>query len=478
MQGFWGEVNVFLRESWELFYWSLWWPSKLEGRIGNLNPQLERRIGYLGKFSKLRPGLGFSLQIFFQFIFLIICLSIPIAALIIQRGQPIGGLILVGTGIVITSYGVAIWFFQIGISIPIVSAILYSQLSIVNGVVSSNNYGEPGSIATVLIALSSLPFIGAGIMEGLDAGFDISGIRNYDYNNKGNIFDLFLRILFPFFCGSVGSLLSFAVVFNILLIMWGTSGTPGILLVFISILASISLAPARSKLLGIWIAAIMISLSFEKSGWSSLYVIPTIALTYYRILPDTLIYSVPALSFITPKWLNLDRFSPLFLNKVDNFGGELSWLPIPYHAEILANAFHTNPIATLPEIQRIRSLTLPGYQITTRKLLPLLVADQLNAPKISSEAIQITQKDHPFLPALIPQFYDEETIAKASGSPEVDLMLPPPKRSQPTSPTPSTPARSPFENADSIALSKTCKTSKPTSPPSDSKPPPSNAGPP
>jgi hypothetical protein len=199
-------------------------------------------------------------------------------------------------------------------------------------------------------------------------------------------------------------------------------------LIYLALLVGVvnsATSETRRDIFSFWrIVIILVALSTGKLGWSSLYLIPAIALSYYRILPETLVYSFRSLSFIVLKWLRLSRLSHLALGELNDFGGELGYLPIPYHAEILAHAFYTNPIAAFPEVQRIRSLTLPGYKTTTRKLLPLLVADQLNLPKTSSEAIRIFQKDHPFLPRLFPRFYDEQTTTETSDNPELDVIFP------------------------------------------------------
>ena len=509
MRGFWGEANVFLQESWELFYWSLWWPSKLKGRIGSLSG-----------FGVLTLRKTFNTRIFRQFIFLILFFSIPLALLIIQQGRLIDWLFL--SSMPFIAYGVAWWFFPAGFTVPIISTLVYSQQSILwqEGLDSIPKHLFPTQILFLGIGIGIGP-IGFGIISSII--YKILSIEKFSLFIHTKNWYLILNVLralrtslgafafgllFGLFCinSLIGSILSIiissvsvsvflglaiplaaSVAFPVSIAIFaltedivsesrdgwrdewrdGFKVAPYLFLMnlaafivsFIVSLTTLSLTRLDFPLIiGVFIVissvsallhssvsallqpklfmslialimmpAIMIALSFGKSGWSSLYVMLPIALTYYRILPDTLIYSVPSLSFIVPKWLNLDRSLPLFLNTIDNFGGELSWLPIPYHAEILANAFHQNPIAALPEIQRIRSLTLPGYQITTRNLLPLVVSDQIQSPRTAIEAIQITQQNHPFLPILVPQFYEEnldETIAKASGSTEVDLMLP------------------------------------------------------
>jgi hypothetical protein len=115
MRGFWSEVKVFLRESWELFYWSLWWPSKLEGRIGELS------------FSSVIVPyqVHTSPRIIGQFFFLISLLCTPLAISIAHQGRSIDLLFL--SSMPFIAYGVAVWFFPAAFAVPIISTIVYSQ---------------------------------------------------------------------------------------------------------------------------------------------------------------------------------------------------------------------------------------------------------------------------------------------------------------------------------------------------------------
>ena len=134
MRGFWGEVNVFLRESVELFYWSLWWPSKIEAKIGSLSES-----------AVLTPGEKFDARIFCQFIFLILFFSIPLALLIIEQGRLIDWLFSIYTPFI--AYGIETWFFPATFSVPILIFTTYLQ----NPELSYKEWIDPASILDVLL---------------------------------------------------------------------------------------------------------------------------------------------------------------------------------------------------------------------------------------------------------------------------------------------------------------------------------------
>jgi hypothetical protein len=81
------EVNRFLHETWQLFYWSLFLPSQLQQRMNKLSPQQigqERQKDTSGgDILAVLPNSHFV----FQYLFLSVILSLPLAALVALSGR-------------------------------------------------------------------------------------------------------------------------------------------------------------------------------------------------------------------------------------------------------------------------------------------------------------------------------------------------------------------------------------------------------
>ena len=524
MRGFWGEVNVFLRDSWELFYWSLCFPSKLQGRINEVQGEDLQALDHSILYTNSSRASKFSKQYFL----VILILIIPIIIVSVRHSTSTNWLLLLT--IIVLSYGIGVFSFptSIGWLIPLLFGLTaHTQSTLlmqvhertlttifkivplmqIQQLLSGVGFGAIFLILALLVRFLILKdrfettekwfrlenissvFLGAWLATGnFRFSLLLSGLtgilfyliqEEFNYSYEGAIvfvgasiiasmiefllnagvgilpsikFDTFIQIGFLLLVmlnsgnSSRDIIINSSAFISMMFSFFIFVMTP--IVTFVEILAQLpliyylsycifySLLLSSSSSRNFWMLSpiiIMILLGFFNLGTNILWTIPIFIIFYYRIFPDYLfsvaLVLVDASNQILMSWLEYFNLTLLRNYRIPThylpaLSGELIWLPIPYHAEILANAFHKNPIVTLPEIQRIRSLSLPGYQITTRKLLPLLVADQLNAPKISSEAIQITKKDHPFLPTLIPQFYDDETTVTTSGSHEVDLLLP------------------------------------------------------
>ncbi len=506
---------VFLREAWELFYWSLWWPSKLEEKFGSLSG-----------FNVLFTGETFNFRIFKQFLLVITCLSVPLVILIAYRGQSNDWLLLIS--ILLSTCGVTLLYITDAFSVSIVSTVVYfynpdiwqkvlkSSLEILFAaptLSTSISLGAIGMISTSWIVCKTLreekvslvrnfPTL-VNLLLGMAGSWivtsDILGslvitiwialiisLLNREADDDigsmiiastiasayilivlgpaiiifmadkadGKMMLFALGIFATVVSGTIAGILAtgktgkmstsftasiivtatlvIAVTIMISLTIITLFLVESILqssfipLVYISSSIAFLLSSKRIKWLGLLLAVLIAVFCFEKFKLNSLLASLFVCLTYYRLVPDTAIFSLITLKiFAMTKVVPLSEFS-LSIKKIYELGGELSWIPIPYHAEIIAKSFYRSPAATFPTIQRIRALSLPGYQITSRNLLPLIIANQLSQPKTTFEALQIATINHSFLVKLFPKFYpvlNSSSAVQTSGSPEVDLML-------------------------------------------------------
>lgn len=174
-------------------------------------------------------------------------------------------------------------------------------------------------------------------------------------------------------------------------------------------LISFSGSPVQGKWMGIILAVLLSVLGFENLGWKSLLAVPVVLISYYRIVPDTLIFtplsflpSVPVINYLFPQPLQLLKLLPPHIS-------ELLWLPLPNHDQILAAAFRQNSSAALLTFQQMQALHLPGFQSIIKKALPQMVADQLTAVYTIPELLATAKPEHPLLPLLVPIFYQPNT---------------------------------------------------------------------
>ena len=156
-----------------------------------------------------------------------------------------------------------------------------------------------------------------------------------------------------------------------------------------------------------------------------------VILSYYRILPDYII-------FITTILLNrrISYKEDGFLKLLDAFPPNKSpclWLPIPQHDYILVEAFRENSINALPIFQEMQASLYPGFKRTINQAFPQIVANQLIEVKTTDALIQTASLEHTILPLLLPNFYrdiigTEEQPVSATPTPtinaEISIMLP------------------------------------------------------
>jgi hypothetical protein len=105
----WREVKTFLMGAWELFYWSLWCPSRLQERMNGIKGKDNETDGS----DILWPNSPEEFRFLGQYFFVSLILSIPVIILSTQFPSPINWLLAVGS--VMMPYGIGIWYLPIGI---------------------------------------------------------------------------------------------------------------------------------------------------------------------------------------------------------------------------------------------------------------------------------------------------------------------------------------------------------------------------
>ena len=116
-------LKLWLRESWELWYWAMFFPSRLLERMNEWSPNEKHyAIQPYTSFQDILL-LRFNWRFLFQFIQITCCLSLPIASLIFINGQNWDWLLL--PIILLISYGIGIWTLQLGFHIPLIFTLFY-----------------------------------------------------------------------------------------------------------------------------------------------------------------------------------------------------------------------------------------------------------------------------------------------------------------------------------------------------------------
>ncbi|MGD1906927.1 MAG: hypothetical protein ACFB0C_13155 [Leptolyngbyaceae cyanobacterium] len=103
-------MKRFLKETWELWYWAMFCPSRLQQRVNAWSVEKDDAA-----FVKI---MLFSINWRFvgQFFSLVGFLSLPLIGVLIKNSAPLDWLLLPIT--VITAHGLGLWFVSAGIHIP------------------------------------------------------------------------------------------------------------------------------------------------------------------------------------------------------------------------------------------------------------------------------------------------------------------------------------------------------------------------
>ena len=108
-------MSLFLRETWELFWWAMFCPSRLQKRMNEWLPQVEK--------DGARPDTNFrdilflgNLRFISQYLLLLFISNIPLIFRLITSNQLLDWLQLLS--VILIGYGIAVFFLPVGLVIP------------------------------------------------------------------------------------------------------------------------------------------------------------------------------------------------------------------------------------------------------------------------------------------------------------------------------------------------------------------------
>jgi hypothetical protein len=148
------EMQMLFREAWELFYWSLWFPSRLQKRM-NLVYGSEKRASGLDVLLPTSPKQWHFLE---QYVLVSLIMLVPIIILSIRLPAPINWLLPVGA--FMTSFGISCWFLPTGIGWS--SPLLFALIACQNPILLMQNYGV--GLAELSKVFPPLSHLGVGIV--------------------------------------------------------------------------------------------------------------------------------------------------------------------------------------------------------------------------------------------------------------------------------------------------------------------------
>ncbi|MEH2116285.1 AAA family ATPase [Nostoc sp.] len=387
---------LFLRETWELFWWAMFCPSRLQQRMNEWLPQ-EEKDGRRSNTNFLNILFFGNLRFINQYLLLLFIFNIPLILNLIECNQLLDWLQL--PCVMLIAYTTGVFFLPLGLVIPLLwlIVVLNQPSSCLKGLIENINFlpGLPVGVAVVMAVIVAaevaaevaigvvgrVAVIVAGVMAGVVAGEVAVGVAV------------------------------------------GVAGAATLPFTWFSIVASLiafALAPAKNNIVLISTTVILIALSAQNLGWLSALIIPVTLVSYYRII-DYFFFA--PFSFFT---LIINRLRPQalqLLHSLPPYTNELLWLPLalPNHDQLFISAFANNPQQALTIFQYTQSFSLPGFQITLQNALPQIVADQLKQIQSIPELIFTTTSDHPILSFLISPFYH---LDSNSDTPTPETPLP------------------------------------------------------
>jgi hypothetical protein len=460
------KIHGFLNETWQLFYWSLFFPSRLQKRINDWSPQ-KNRSGEIRNTSYIEILLlSINFRFAFQYFLIMGIFSLPLVGLIAVSGKNWDWLIWIAE--ILVGYIIGLVYLPSGISFfsPLLVALIYylkSELIRTESIQYTSQVMEILPQLSVGIGISSIAlfinflvifmllkksflkfahyilWIGSGlsiligswvisrnwfvaILLSIITGFSMFLFRNkIDSEHGVKYVATSMVFVLPSFVPLllVYGLLQFATFIFILVHF-----APLYLFLSFCALVSFGLAPTKRKWLGIWIAAIFIMLGIKLLNVKGFWAFPVSLVFYYRILPDYL------LAFLKP-FLNRCLGKPsLSLRELPPYTSEIIWLPLPNHAQLLVNTFNQDISLGIDTFVKMQIISLPGFNSTIKKALPVIVANQFAAVQTITELMNSITSSHPVLPSVIPTFYQYSQenfpllIIPRSSNPEIDLLFP------------------------------------------------------
>ncbi|MEH1828398.1 MAG: AAA family ATPase [Nostoc sp.] len=473
---------LFLRETWELFWWAMFCPSRLQQRMNEWLPQKEKDGRRLDT-SFIAILLSENLRFIIQYLFLLFIFNIPLILRLIERNELLDWLQL--PCVMLIAYTTGSLFLPLGLVIPLLSLIvvLNQPDSWLKGLIEAIEalptlpqmgislvvFAVSISLTVWLIQLLKKYFslarnarhvmvVGGTInvmlgtrlvtqnwlflllVSGITSFILFSAIESIKNSDNAVVIAVVAMIVTPGVM-AVGMAVGVAVVVVVGVavgvavgVVVGVVGVATLPLTWFSVIASLiafALAPAKDNIVLISTTVILIALSAQNLGWLSALIIPVTLVNYYRILD----YCLFALFSFFTSIINRLLHQPLqLLDSLPPYTNELIWLPLalPNHEQLFIAAFRSNPQQALNIFQYTQTFSLPGFQITLQNALPQIVADQLKQIQSIPELIFTANLDHPILPFLISPFYhlnsdsytpnQETPLPKVK--PELSILLP------------------------------------------------------
>lgn len=432
-------MREFLGETLELFYWAMWYPSRLEKEVGKLtfstilNPTSSDFIPYVS-------GLVITMILF---------LNIPLYYLAVNSNRPIDWAFLVLSALI--SYTSALLFFHLSfLTIEIFFfaynnyyTILEKELNrladlrfdLIPSIYLNSDF--IGKISIFILVLGVLNFILYTIVRkrSVDTGmilvalgiiFTTVGLTGVGITG---IVDKAPMLGYLFF-----SFLSFIAIWLLINSNFSRPLLKIFLLVLIfngPVIYSLEILrdlPVRTLFLPVCITSFIFSST--RNSWgefslitylvmlnvlrlelSSTWLVPLSLLIYFRLFPDYFFSVLLSIYYIfssrSGKLISRYQTSGLcnpvtLLRQMQFFGIELAWFPIPWHKEIIESAFKFKPIHTLRNTRKFQLLRLPIYHSTIAESISYIVRSQLEYPKCIAPLLKVTNDVSKFLSGISP----------------------------------------------------------------------------
>ncbi|WP_293350397.1 MULTISPECIES: AAA family ATPase [unclassified Microcoleus] len=447
-------MKRFLRETWELWYWAMFCPSRLQQRMNEWAPAEEkdglRSDTHSWDILLLRQNFRFISQ----FVLLIFLFSLPLMWGIALHGHTLDLLLVFGA--IAIAYSIGILCLPIGLHIPLLFYFTYPVnpqiyllgLDLVQGILAPYWYfflaatGLIGLIISTLTYMSTsdeveitnsslIVLIVGGIVVAIVMGIVVGSFVQNTLQIivvvlvgavVGTIVGAVVGTTVGAVVGTTVGIVVGTVVGSIMIVIMGgiaaivvgsiaTLPLPLPLFLLTCWLIAASLSPTMQSWLVIITAVTLTALGFYHHGWLSFLAVPVTLMSYYR-LPDYLILTLIDLLLAILLIKSFQQNPVRLLHLLPPYTTELVWLPLLNHDRILAAAFRTDASATLATFQKMQALSLPYLRFTIEQALPQIITDQLTAITNISELIGTATPEHPVLPLLAPTFYQTQTLEK------------------------------------------------------------------
>jgi hypothetical protein len=470
MRGFLGEVKVFLRESWELFYWSLWCPSKLHIRINQIHATSVTDINF-----KANPNNSLPLKVNFRFLNQLLITAITLNLISHYFRSPFESDFLIELYelviVVIASYFISLISIPISFAFPLIAStdrvgeILSNYLFSVISIISNTEivYVENNSIILFLLIFSLLGavveplvvvFAPLFILAITVIAYVFICVSTVIYYSIYIEHDLFAACILFFTYSAIGNKL---IARFLILVLLGLTSFPFIYLMseysifsvialflfyfrvipeflILSIWCTFLSAILRQKyyfnkvyayLINLMQAVMSRAFSWFKRGLDELndsqydnpiyakYVDgstdPLINPSNFKIIKSLDL----AISNLSGKEINVSALE--FVRYLPPYNFEFLSLPIPNYSYLLIESFREDPDAALLILENINSFQKKSYQYMVDKSIPTILANQFLSVKDVRGLANFSYLDHPILSRIASNIYTDFNIETSAG---------------------------------------------------------------